>query len=90
MQTGRLEKSPRSNQGRGRSSQTSTIQGSKKIKQKVQEVREDEVDDNPAEEDEVADNPAEEAEKVVDNPAEEATEDMLDDSRYVGQRIDWL
>ena len=22
--------------------------------------------------------------------AEEAAEDMLDDSRYVGQRIDWL
>ena len=60
MQTGRLEKSPRSNQGRGRSSQTSTIQGSKKIKQKVQEA------------------------------ADEPLEDILNNSRYVGQRIDWL
>ena len=50
------------------------------------EAKEDDVADHreakEAEKDKVADNPAEEA--------EEAMEDILDDSRDIGQRIDWL
>ena len=66
-----------------------------KSKREAEEAEEDEIADNPAKEDEIADNPAEEAEEneVADNPAEEAeeaTKDILDDSRDVDQRINWL